>query len=119
MASGNPSSKRTTSATAWRVAFVELEPRPLRAGADREQLDRLAVQSQRLDGEYPFSFKVQSFTAGDDERRLAGPVKPSPDGSGCVLLHLLEVVQDHEAAPAPGDGMAQLHRRIVLAQWHR
>ena len=30
--------------------------------------------------------------------------------------HLLEVVEDHQAAAAPGDGMAELHHRIVTAE---
>ena len=32
--------------------------------------------------------------------------------------HLLEVVQHHQAGTAPGDGVAELRDRIVLAQWH-
>ena len=34
-------------------------------------------------------------------------------------LHLLEVVEQDQAATASGNGMAQLHRWIILAQRHR
>ena len=51
IASGRPSTRRTTSATADAVGVVEHEVGPLRAGAQREELDGVRFQRQRLDRE--------------------------------------------------------------------
>ena len=51
-------------------------------------------------------------------RKRASPARSSQRPSVCAGMarHLLEVVEDHQAAAAPGDGMAELRDRIVLAQ---
>ena len=79
IASGRPSSRRTTSATAARLASPSDEVRPLRAGAGGEELDRILVQRQRLDREDLFARQVQALAAGDDEGRVRRAVEPAAE----------------------------------------
>jgi hypothetical protein len=51
--------------------------------------------------------------AVDDERRIGGAVEPAPERALRVLHDLLEVVEYHQAAAPPGDGMAELHGRAA------
>jgi hypothetical protein len=51
---------------------------------------------------------MQELAAGDHERGVAGPVEPPADRGRCMLDDLLEVVQDDQAAAAPGDRVAEL-----------
>ena len=59
---------------------------------------------------------MQALAAGDQEGRLARPFDPPIERGGDVREHLLQVVEDDEAAAAPGDGVAELHSRVFLAE---
>jgi hypothetical protein len=78
----------------------------LGAGAHLEQLDRFMLQAQRLDSEQGFAREVQPLPAGDDERGAGSSVQPLPD-RGCRMCNqLLKIIQDHQAAASPSDGVA-------------
>ena len=98
------------------IAVAEDEVRHLRAGAGDEEVDRIHLHGQGLEGKELLARQVQPLAAGDDEARLDGPVEPATDGVGGVRHDLLEVVEDDQAASAAGDGVPELHAGIVLAQ---
>ena len=117
MASGRPSSRRTTSATAARLASLEHEVRPLRAGAGARRVrsrpsPAAAARSGRVSspGKWSRSRLVTTKTASGARS------SQRPDRVRGVLHDLLEVVEDDQAATAAGDGVAELHAGVVLAE---
>ena len=98
------------------VAVVHDKIRLLRTRPHGKQFDGFGLQRQRLDGEDFFALQMQPLAAGGEECRLCGAVDPAAQRGWGMRDDLLEVVQDHQAAPAPGDGVAQLRAVVVLAQ---
>src|SRR6185436_20401335 len=53
--------------------------------------------------------------ARDDKGRISRAIEPVAKGCRGVLCDLLEVVEDDEASTTAGDGVAELHGGITLA----
>ena len=100
------------------AAFVDGKPRLLRAGAHFEQPHRVAAERQRLQRQHLLARQLQALAARDDEVGLRRTVQPASDCRLGMPLHLLEVVQDQQAAPATGDGVAKLQRGVGPAERH-
>ena len=98
------------------VGLAKDKVRLLRAGAGDEEVDRIHFQGQRLDREALLARYVESHAAGDDEGRIRSAIEPAAEGSRGVLHDLLEVVEDDQASTAAGDGVAELHGGVVLAE---
>ena len=92
------------------------EIRLLRAGAGGEEIDRFFLQRQRFDQQDLLARQVEPLATGDHEGRVGGPIEPAAEGDRGVLQDLLEVVQDHQTATAAGNGVAELHAGIILAE---
>ena len=65
-----------------------------------------------------FAGNAQHLARGDQKARLGCTFQPAAQGGLGVAGDLLEIVQDHQAGAAPGDGVAQLGQRVVFAQRH-
>jgi hypothetical protein len=115
MASGGPSSSATTSATSARLASDRKSGCCARA---RGKADRVARQRQRLDLEDRLAPQVQALAARYREMRLGCAIEPGADGGRAEGCDLLEVVEDDEAARAPGDRVAELHARVLARDGH-
>ena len=84
-------------------------------GTLHEQCDAVS-RRQRWQSQNVLTGKAQNLTRRDHEAGLLGAVQPSAQRRLGMPCHLLEVVEDHQAAAAPGDGIAELHDRIVAAE---
>ena len=62
--------------------------------------------------------RARAPRARDEEARVAGAAEPVAERRLGVTRDLLEVVEHDQAAAATGDGVPELHRRIVLAERH-
>ena len=101
------------------VVLAEDEIRPLRPRTGGAKVDRFSLHRQRLEGEDRLTREVQSLAAGDDERRIGGPVEPPAERGGRAREDLLEIVEDPEAAAATCDRVTELDHRIFVAQRDR
>src|SRR6185369_8298772 len=98
------------------VCRRERELGSLRARSEREQLDPLGVDGERLERQNVLAGEMQPLAARDQERGVGGPVHPAADARFGVLDDLLEVVEDDEATAACRDRVAELDAGIVLAE---
>ena len=101
-----------------------------RPGRRRSHAGRLAASArctnsatasavrQRRQRQHLFAGQPQHLARRDHEARLLGAVEPATQRLLRVARHLLEVVEDHQAPAATGDGMPELGDRIVPAQRH-
>ena len=96
----------------------EREIGALRAGPQGEQLDALAVERERLERQHVFAGEAKPLAARDQEAGVGRAIDPAADGGLGVLDDLLEVVEDHQAAAARRDRVAELDAGVALAEGH-
>ena len=96
---------------------VGIEPVARRGRAAHEEFDRLGRHQRRQRKRF-LALDAQHLARGDQDARLTGPLEPASDRLLGMARHLLEIIEDHEAVPAPCNGMAELGHRVFVAQRH-
>ena len=99
------------------VVPCRLEIRLRGRGPAQEQRHRVR-RLQRRHRQHLFALQAQHLARGHQERCVAGASQPAAERFLGVARDLLEVVENHQAPPAPRDRVTELQHRVVPAQRH-
>ena len=99
------------------VVMGRLEIRLRGRGPAQEQRRRVR-RLQRRHRQHLLALQAQHLAGGHEEHRIAGAAQPAAERFLGVARDLLEVVENHQALPAPRDRVPELQHRVVPAQRH-